>query len=170
MARADEVPTGDDPEAEEDLGQRGTKTKEFHLRPVDGKGLKPIPIRDGETKVVGRNARFGILDERVAAHHVECRLVQCSLLLVLAKQVIWGVWPFFCFLSPTRLRSRPIRLTWMGWCVWPLELKIKKREGAGAENQCRGFARPRQGACVTKRPSPVITRSQLWCFTLHRRR
>ncbi len=75
MARADEVPTGDDPEAEEDLGQRGTKTKEFHLRPVDGKGLKPIPIRDGETKVVGRNARFGILDERVAAHHVECRLV-----------------------------------------------------------------------------------------------
>ena len=75
MARADEVPPGDDPEAEEDLGRRGTKTKEFHLRPVDGKGLKPIPIRDGETKVVGRNARFGILDERVAAHHVECRLV-----------------------------------------------------------------------------------------------
>ena len=30
------------PEAEEDLGRRGTKTKEFHLRPVDGKGLKPI--------------------------------------------------------------------------------------------------------------------------------
>ena len=75
MARADEVPPGDDPEAEEDLGRRGTMTKEFHLRPVDGKGLKPIPIRDGETKVVGRNARFGILDERVAAHHVECRLV-----------------------------------------------------------------------------------------------
>ena len=69
MARADEVPPGDDPEAEEDLGRRGTMTKEFHLRPVDGKGLKPIPIRDGETKVVGRNARFGILDERVAAHH-----------------------------------------------------------------------------------------------------
>ena len=75
MARADEVPPGDDPEAEEDLGRRGTMTKEFHLRPVDGKGLKPIPIRDGETKVVGRNARFGILDERIAAHHVECRLV-----------------------------------------------------------------------------------------------
>ena len=74
MARADEVPPGDDPEAEEDLGRRSTMTKEFHLRPVDGKGLKPIPIRDGETKVVGRNARFGILDERVAAHHVECRV------------------------------------------------------------------------------------------------
>jgi hypothetical protein len=88
MARADEVPPGDDPEAEEDLGRRGTKTKEFHLRPVDGKGLKPIPIRDGETKVVGRNARFGILDERIAAHHVECRLVFAPELALELKAIV----------------------------------------------------------------------------------
>ena len=88
MARADEVPPGDDPEAEEDLGRRSTKTKEFHLRPVDGKGLKPIPIRDGETKVVGRNARFGILDERIAAHHVECRLVFAPELALELKAIV----------------------------------------------------------------------------------
>ena len=60
-------------ESGEDLGQ--LRNAQYHLRPVDGKGLKPIPIRDGETKVVGRNRRYGILDERIAANQLECRLV-----------------------------------------------------------------------------------------------
>lgn len=76
MASVHEDEPGDDSGSGlgEDLGQRGS-AKQYHLRPVDGKGLKPIPIRDGETKVVGRNPRFGILDERIAANQLECRLV-----------------------------------------------------------------------------------------------
>ena len=46
-----------------------------HLRPVEGKGLKPIPLPPEGSIVIGRSARFGILDELVVAHHVECRVI-----------------------------------------------------------------------------------------------
>ena len=46
----------------------------YHLRPVEGKGLKPIVLRESETVVVGRSERLGISNAKIGAKHLECRL------------------------------------------------------------------------------------------------
>jgi len=50
MASAHEDPAGANPESGEDLGQ--LRNAQYHLRPVDGKGLKPIPTEKRKLSVV----------------------------------------------------------------------------------------------------------------------
>eukprot|EP00227_Mantoniella_beaufortii_P022011 CAMPEP_0197575642 /NCGR_PEP_ID=MMETSP1326-20131121/977_1 /TAXON_ID=1155430 /ORGANISM="Genus nov. species nov., Strain RCC2288" /LENGTH=192 /DNA_ID=CAMNT_0043138451 /DNA_START=124 /DNA_END=698 /DNA_ORIENTATION=- len=54
---------------------KANATRQYHLRPVEGKGLKPIPLHESEPRVVGRSAHFGILDEKnVDEKQLECKL------------------------------------------------------------------------------------------------
>ena len=52
----------------------GDQPRFYHLRPVEGKGLKPIVLREAETVVVGRGERLGISSAKIGAKHLECRL------------------------------------------------------------------------------------------------
>lgn len=49
-------------------------TKRFFLRPVDGKGLLPIPLHAGKTTAVGCMEAFGAVDERLSDQHVDVLL------------------------------------------------------------------------------------------------
>jgi len=87
MASADDVPPGDEGHTHggSNMGAAPVNAKSpmhHHLRPVEGKGLKPIPLPPEGSIVIGRSARFGILDELVVAHHVECRVIYSPILAV----------------------------------------------------------------------------------------
>ena len=57
----------------------------YFLRPVEGKGLRPIPLSESEGTVVGRSKDLGILDNKVSANLLECKLTYSPMLAVELK-------------------------------------------------------------------------------------
>lgn len=48
-----------------------SQTKSFYLRPVDGKGLLPIPLKVGEPKIIGSKTALETMSQHVLNEHVE---------------------------------------------------------------------------------------------------